>query len=117
MTSDGEGVFNQIKAHCENLGTWNDCFELELSMLANSFALYRSVAAEVNSVGPSIEIGKQGYQQISPEYVVMNKEAQFIIKHSPKFGLNPADVKRIFGADSLNKPKPMSFDTTMKKVG
>lgn len=110
LTPEGEGLFESIKLHFSTVGTWNEGYRWELAMLANSFALYFDAAKTVNECGTSVEIGKQGYKQVSPDYIVMKTEYANILKHSPKFGLNPADLARIFKGQAADKPK-MTFDT------
>lgn len=114
LTTEGEGHYRAIKTHASTLGVWHDAFDFECKMLANSLALYFDAARTCNETGTSITIGKQGYQQVSPDYLVMKTEYANILKHSPKFGLNPADLSRLFKDTTLPKPKPQPFETGLK---
>lgn len=75
-----------------------DVDEYELTMLANSFDMYARAAKLCNEDGVSMtfKTEKGTYSQIRPEYTVMKNEYQNILKHGAKFGLNPADRKKIF---------------------
>jgi phage terminase small subunit len=90
---------------------------LELRLLANSFSLYFDAAVTCNREGTSVEVGNQGYKQVSPDYVVMKTEYKNITTHAAKFGLNPADLKRVF--DKLEDDKKTvkkGFETGPMKV-
>ena len=91
-----------------------DVDSYELAMLANSFALYADSAKVCNTEGVSMDVGKEGYTQIRPEYTVMKNEYMNIIKHSSKFGLNPGDRAKVFkGLDSKEK-KGFNLDKPMR---
>lgn len=68
-------------------------------MLANSFDLYFQAAEFVQKHGvKQTFVNDKGikYSQVCPEYSVMKTEYANVLKHSGKFGLNPADRKKIF---------------------
>ncbi len=85
-----------------------DVDDYELAMLSNSFDLYSDCAkyCSENGVKTTIitETGST-YSQICPEYTVMKNEYQNILKHSGKFGLNPADRRKVLGVLKEEKPK------------
>lgn len=72
-------------------------------MLANSFDKYSKNAAYCRDHGDTQKPSDGGWDQVRPQYTVMKNEYQNILKHSPKFGLNPADFDKIFKGS--NKPK------------
>lgn len=115
LTPEGEGHYQAIKTHASTLGVWHDAFDFECKMLANSLSLYFDAAKTCNETGTSIKIGKQGYQQVSPDYLVMKTEYANILKHSPKFGLNPADLSRLF-TPKTSTPQRTSFETGPMKL-
>lgn len=102
----GKKILAELQKHCKKLKMM-DIDYLELSMLANSFAMYADAAKLCRDEGVSFTIvtEKGGeYQQIRPEYSVMKNEYQNILKHGAKFGLNPGDRDRIFkGLDKKEK--------------
>jgi hypothetical protein len=101
LTEEGRGVYAFIKAHCETNGTWHEEFRLEAEMLANSFALYQDAAMMCNRPGGAYqEVGDNGYLQVSVHYTIAKNEYEKILKHGPKFGLNPTDFKKVFGESS-----------------
>jgi hypothetical protein len=127
LSGDGQLIFDELTAHCKRKLKMMDVDHFELSMLANSFALYAECARVCNDEGVSMTFGKKEtgngdddededkkvkakggpYQQIRPEYTVMKNEYANIMKHSPKFGLNPGDRARLFkGLDKKEKKKP-----------
>jgi len=106
LSPDGREIFDELKKHCVSKMKMESVDDFELSMLANSFALYAECAKYCtdNGVKMTITTEKGGkYSQISPEYTVMKNEYQNILKHSGKFGLNPADRSKIIG--SLKAPE------------
>lgn len=119
LSEEGASIFKALRNHCRLKMQMEDVDDYELSMLANSFALYAECAkyCSENGVKMTIITEKGGeYSQICPEYTVMKNEYQNILKHSGKFGLNPADRKRII---STMKPaeKPKGAERFIKKVG
>ena len=136
LSKNGLSIFKELEKHCKEKLNMYDVDRLELAMLANSFDLYQKSAKycldngvsmsfpakdapadfedldedEKESVRESKSMKSGGvYQQIRPEYTVMKNEYQNILKHSPKFGLNPADRKKIFNI--VKEVKQDDFDT------
>jgi P27 family predicted phage terminase small subunit len=79
-------------------------------MLANSFDVYSQNATYCKENGTTFEMPtKTGtYPMIRPEYNVMKNEYSNILKHSSKFGLNPADRSKIFGMKKKEKKKSLN---------
>lgn len=106
LSDAGEIVYQALLSHCNSKLKMMDVDSYELAMLANSFALYAESASLCNRDGVSMEVGKEGYTQIRPEYTVMKNEYQNILKHSAKFGLNPGDRAKLFkGLEDKGKKK------------
>ena len=106
LNERGKEILEMILNHCRDCKLPRDQMKFEASMLANSFALYEECAKHCNENGVTMEFQTEKggvYQQIRPEYTAMKNEDQNILKHSPKFGLNPADFDKIFKGS--NKPK------------
>lgn len=106
----GKEIYKRLEKHAKDkLKMW-DIDEIELSMLANSYALYFEMAQLCNEDGVSFTITTEKggtYEQIRPEYSVMKNEYQNILKHSSKFGLTPGDRTKIFkGLDKKQKKNP-----------
>lgn len=96
LTEEGREIFEAIKEHCQQKLKMNDADDFEISMLANSFDLYKKAAETCNTKGVSQNPKEGGWAQVRPEYTVMKTEYQNILKHSGKFGLNPADRAKFF---------------------
>lgn len=94
----GLKIYERLLEHCRLRLKMFDVDELELSMLANAFALYFETAKFCSEEGVKMTFvtEKGTYEQIRPEYTVMKNEYQNILKHSAKFGLNPGDRARLF---------------------
>lgn len=116
LSPEGEIIFDFLQDHCRAKMGMMDIDLFELSMLANSFALYAENAKYCNEEGVKQTFYNEkggSYSQIVPEYTVMKNEYQNILKHSGKFGLNPGDRERLFKKLGEKKEKK-SFDTGMK---
>lgn len=99
LTKTGRKIYERLADHCREKLKMEDIDSLELSMLANSFALYFEASESIKTLGVKMTfITEKGtYEQIRPEYTVLKTEYQNILKHGAKFGLNPGDRKKIFG--------------------
>lgn len=95
LTDNGMAIFDAIKAHCTNYKL-EGIDEYEMAMLANSFDLHAKAAKVCNEDGVSQNPKEGGWAQVRPEYTVMKNEYANILKHSGKFGLNPADRAKFF---------------------
>lgn len=98
LTELGKKIYKRLEKHCRERLQMIDVDELELSMLANSFAMYFDAAKFCSDMGVKMTFvtDKGTYEQIRPEYTVMKNEYQNILKHGAKFGLNPGDREKIF---------------------
>ena len=111
LTDEGLKIFNELENHCKNRLKMEDVDTFELTMLANSFALYSECAKLCNEDGVQMTITTEKggvYSQIRPEYTVMKNEYANILKHGGKFGLNPGDREKIF--KGLKADKRKGFD-------
>ena len=90
LTDGGRVIYEALKEHCSKYKL-EAIDDYELAMLANSFDLYGRCAAKCNEGDFANK-----HDQIKPEYSVMKTEYQNILKHSGKFGLNPADRAKFF---------------------
>ncbi len=99
LSDSGGGIYQELLKHCNLKLQMMDIDSFELSMLANSFALYAKCARKCNEDGVEMTITTEKggeYSQIRPEYTVMKNEYQNILKHAGKFGLNPGDRAKFF---------------------
>jgi phage terminase small subunit len=106
LTPRGMAIYKAIRNHCKKYGI-EEVDHMEMAILANSFDLYATNAKICNETGQTQHPKEGGWDQVRPEYTIMKQEYGLILKHSGKFGLNPADRERIFS--SAKEPK--------KKVG
>ncbi len=78
-------------------------------MLSNSLDLYSKAAAYINKYGTT-QVAQSGYEQVHPNYTILNKEYASILKHSPKFGLNPSDLSKLLSTlPEKEKEDPLSY--------
>ena len=112
----GKEIYAKLEKHCKDRMKMIDIDSLELSMLANSLALYIETAKFCSDEGVKMTfISEKGtYEQIRPEYTVMKNEYQNVLKHGAKFGLNPGDREKIFKGLKDDKQKKKGFNTDMK---
>jgi hypothetical protein len=103
LSPEGELILKMILDHCKDCALPVERLTLEASMLANSFDKYAKNAAYCRDKGDTQKPTDGGWDQVRPQYTVMKNEYQNILKHSPKFGLNPMDFEKIFKGS--NKPK------------
>jgi phage terminase small subunit len=105
LSDEGVEIYKRLEKHCKDKLKVFDIDSLELSMLANSFAMYFAAAqyCKDNGVSMSFTTEKGTYEQIRPEYSVMKNEYQNILKHGAKFGLNPGDRDKVFKGLSKEK--------------
>jgi len=117
LSEDGQLIFDAIKKHCKEKLKMMDVDDFELAMLANSLWLYADNARVCNETGISMTFTTEKggeYSQVRPEYTVMTKEYQNVLKHSAKFGLNPGDREKIFKHLNDGKGKKKGFNLGMK---
>lgn len=105
LTKEGTAIYERIKKQCEAKNIWKDIFDLELMMLANSLDLYSRCAKECNKDGATQKPKGGGWDQVNPAYTIMKNEYQNILKHAPKFGLNPTDALKVFGKEENTESK------------
>lgn len=110
LTPQGRLYFEQIRSNCEAKKIWDPIFEFELLVLANSIDLYFRAAQICNAKGVSQKPKKGGWDQVRPEYTVMKTEYNNILKHAPKFALNPMVVIDHFGGIKKDKKKGFKLD-------
>ena len=93
LTPRGKRIFERIAEHCKAMKKDMDAFSFEASMLANSLDLYHRVADNIAKGRSSYKQKTQtGWEQTTADYNVLTKEYTNIMKHAPKFGLNPKDM-------------------------
>lgn len=112
LNETGKKIYKRLEAHSKLRMKMLDIDSLELSMLANSMALYFDTAEFIkdNGVKMTFVTEKGTYEQVRPEYTVMKNEYQNILKHGAKFGLNPGDREKIFKGLGKDEKKVKGFD-------
>ena len=99
LSEKGVQIYDRLEKHVKEKLKMEAIDDIELSMLANSYALYFEMAEYIHDNGVKFTIITEkggSYEQICPEYTVMKNEYQNILKHSSKFGLTPGDRAKIF---------------------
>ena len=110
LSPNGKKIFKAIIDHVQDAGLDSRIDVFELTLLANSFDLYEVAAARVKTDMDNPEkrdkvFGTGG--RLSTDYQVMLKEYEKIMKHGPKYGLNPGDRAKIFsGMKKKQKADP-----------
>lgn len=111
LSKKGQDIFTRLQKHVREKLQMEEIDDLELSMLANSYALYFEMAEIIQTDGVKFTMTTEKggeYEQIRPEYTVMRNEYQNILKHSSKFGLTPGDRTKIFkDFGKKNEPDPL----------
>lgn len=93
LTPRGKEIFKAIAKHCAQINKELEVFSFEASLLANSLDLHERAANEINKKGGQYkQTSRTGWDQTTSDYAVLNKEYQNIMKHAPKFGINPKDL-------------------------
>ena len=101
-----QDYFNRYKKHLSKIGKLSDEFEIDelaLMKLSEWEKLYFDMRAECELNGYTQQT-QSGYSQIKAQYTIMTKAQDFILAHSQKFGLTPADRAKIFDKKG-GKPK------------
>lgn len=94
LSDRGKKIFKQIVKHIEDNGNLMLPIDvLELSMLANSFDLYHKMIEDMGGI--YTQECKNGTQPRA-EYNIMQQCYKYILSHSGRFGMNPADREKIF---------------------
>ena len=104
LTKNGRGIFFRLIKHIQEADLDSTIDIYELTMLANSFDLYEAASERVRllrDAGDEKAFGSSG--RLSTDYQVMEKEYSKILKHAPKYGLNPGDRHKIFGGMKKKK--------------
>lgn len=116
LSNRAQLIYNELENHCRDRMGFETIFYLELTMLADAFANYFDAMEYCAKNGNVYEMQtKTGvYPMIDPNYTVKNKEYQNVLKHAPKFGINPADFDKFKGLKPDDKPK--GTDRFMKKT-
>jgi phage terminase small subunit len=92
LTEGGRVYFYRI---CEHIKGKTEAIDsLEISMLAQTFQMYKDAVDEGNRVG-FVNVFENGTIQINGYQTIMDKAYATILKHSPKFGLNATDRAKI----------------------
>ena len=108
LTDNGRKIFRSLLKHIDESGLDSRIDVYELTVLSNSFDCYESAAERVNKLRMAEDekaFGSSG--RLSTDYQVMKNEYANILKHGPKYGLNPGDRHKIFGGmKQKKKPDP-----------
>jgi P27 family predicted phage terminase small subunit len=106
LTKEGIKIFNELLKHCQEKGISEKIDSFELSMLANEFDKYATAAHEAkeNETGLYNKF-KNGTVQVNAFHTIMKDSYGLIMKHSPKFGLNPIDREKILGLSKKEEKK------------
>ncbi len=112
LTEEGKRIFTMIAEYLERQNRGDAINTFELSMLANSFDMYAKAAKIVKKDGYQ-QMNKNGVLFVSPNYTVMKTEYTNILKHAPKFGINPVDVSKILRGEP--KKQEDLLDAVLKR--
>lgn len=107
LTKRGRKIFQEIVAHIKDAGLDSDIDYIHLTMLANSIDLYEDAAMRVNTLrnaDSAYPYGADGKPTV--DYIVMRTEYEKVMKHSPKYGINPGDREKMFAG--MKKKKKVS---------
>jgi phage terminase small subunit len=104
LSDNGVRIFKELLKHCEEKGISEKIDSFELSMLANEFDKYETAATQAadNPTGLYNKF-QNGTVQVNAFHTIMKDSYGLIMKHSPKFGLNPIDREKILGLSKKEK--------------
>src|SRR5687768_2720183 len=108
LSANGLLIYKLIEKHCKKLRLM-EADSLEMIMLANSYDLDYQAAKFCKEKGRVVSMPTKtgSYEMLRPEYNQMKNEYGNILKHSPKYGLNPGDREKIFkGIDKKVRKDP-----------
>lgn len=88
LSDRAKEIFMDILKHIPNTGVLIVTDSYELSVLATNFAEYEKNMITLNRDGGT-QVTQSGYSQVRAEWTITNKCADYIAKHSDKFGLSP----------------------------
>lgn len=98
LTQNGRNIFFRLIKHIQEADLDSKIDIYELTMLANSFDLYEEASERVKVLrNANDERAFGGSGRLSTDYQVMEKEYNKILKHGPKYGLNPGDRLKVKG--------------------
>lgn len=113
-----QDYFNRYKKHLSKIGKLADGFEIDelaLMKLSEWEKLYFDMREKCEKEGYT-QFTQSGYSQIKAEYTIMTKAQDFILAHSQKFGLTPADRAKIFDKNGGGKKQKKGFDLGNDKM-
>lgn len=96
LNTNAKKVFNRIKKHAQKLGVYEPADDMDLKMLAYNYDLYEQMAAFCAVHGYTQKPEGGGWNQVRPEYTIMQKCYAYFMDHAGKYGLNPGDRVKIF---------------------
>jgi hypothetical protein len=106
LTKRGRKIFQEIVAHVKDSGLDSDIDYIHLTMLANSIDLYEDAAMRINTLRNAESAHPYGADgKPTVDFIVMRTEYEKVMKHSPKYGINPGDRAKIFGGMKTKKKK------------
>lgn len=111
LTDKGQVIYEQLKEHCTKKMGMMDIDIHGLEMLANAFDQYARCSEIIEKEGMT-QMSKNLLVVLRPEYTIMKNCYDQILKHSDKYGLNPASRKKIFG---MKKEEQNKKDFNLKK--
>jgi phage terminase small subunit len=109
LTKRGRRIFQEIVRHVKESGLDSEIDYIHLTMLANSIDLYEDAADRINKLrasGDPEPYGESGKPSV--DFIVMRTEYEKVMKHSPKYGINPADRMKMGGMKTKKKADPNS---------
>lgn len=110
-------IYTELEKHCRERMGFEEIFYLELSMLADALADYFEAAEYCAENGNVYDMPtKTGtYPMVHPQHTVKVKSYANVLKHGPKFGINPADFDKLRGLKP-EADKPKGAERFMKKA-
>jgi P27 family predicted phage terminase small subunit len=114
-----QDYFNRYKKHLSKIGKLNEEFDIDevaLLKLSEWEKLYQDMRNDCELNGYTQKT-QSNYSQIRAEYTIMTKAQDFILAHSQKFGLTPADRSKVFDSKGQKKEKKKFGKEAKMKVG
>lgn len=112
LSDRAKEIFEDILSNIPNKNILISTDSYELSVLASNFASYEENMIILNTDGGTQKT-QSGYSQVRAEWTIANKNADYIAKHSDKFGLSPGIRSKMAEVWAKKEKKAQTADDIM----
>ena len=121
LTPLGIEYFRQIESILKSRGMDSEDYSIELSMLANQYAMHddantKAMERETAGLPGFYNEFENGTVQVNAFFTMQKESMSAIQKLSPKFGLNPVDIQKVKGSIKEPSTKPKGALAQLRKT-